>query len=37
MRKAVHKANVKRQALMLKRGWVGRKNRKQKRMAVAVN
>lgn len=37
MKKAVDKANIKRHTLMLKRGWVGRKNRKQKRMAVAAN
>ncbi len=37
MRKAANKANERKQTLMLRRGWVGRKNRKQKRLATAAS
>jgi hypothetical protein len=37
MKKAVNKANEHKQMLMLRRGLVGRKTRKQKRMAPAAS
>ena len=36
MKKAVNKANEHKQMLMLRRGRLGRKNRKQKRLAPAA-